>query len=129
MAGIKTFLAEVSLEPGSKWTPVIFDNLKSADWIFFLASKSSTQSAAVQQELGASLIQGKTIIPVLIDITPAELPGWIGNHQAVDLKSSPETLRVKISQIAEKIKVDQFWAGLIFGAIIVGLIVLLSKSH
>ena len=70
----------------------------------------------------------KTIIPLLIDILPEELPGWVGNHQAIDLKSSPEVLHATISQIAEKIKIDKFWAGVIVGAIIIGLLVLMSKS-
>jgi hypothetical protein len=128
MAGIQTFLAEISIEPGKNWTEEIFDNLQKSDWIFFIASKNSISSAAVQQELGASLIQKKTIIPLLIDITPAELPGWVGNHQAIDIKSSPEVLHDAIAAVAEKIKVDKFWAGVIVGAIVIGLIVLISRS-
>ncbi len=129
MAGIDTFLAGISIEPGSNWTDVIFKHLDEAKWVFFLATKSSVESAAVQQELGASLIQEKNIIPVLIDITPEELPGWVGNHQAIDIKSAPELLHQKIADIAEKIKVDKFWVGVIVGAIIVGLGVLIAKSE
>lgn len=128
MAGIETFLASISIEPGSRWTTAIFKNLEQADWIFFLASKNSISSAAVQQELGASLVQKKTIIPLLIDISPEELPGWVGSYQAIDLKSSPEKLHDAISKIAEKIKVDKFWAGLIVGAIIIGLLMLIVKK-
>lgn len=128
MAGIETFLASISIEPGSRWTTAIFKNLEQADWIFFLASKNSISSAAVQQELGASLVQKKTIIPLLIDISPEELPGWVGSHQAIDLKSSPEKLHDAISKIAEKIKVDKFWAGLIVGAIIISLLMLIAKK-
>ena len=128
MAGIDTFLARISIEPGKKWTKVIFENLKKADWVFFIASKTSCNSQAVQQELGASLIQNKTIIPLLVDIKPEELPGWVGRHQAIDLRSSPEILNKAIRRIAEKIKVEKFWAGVILGAIVIGLIVLISKS-
>lgn len=128
MAGIETFLASISIEPGSNWTAAIFKRLEKADWVFFLASKNSIASAAVQQELGASLIQKKTIIPLLIDVSPTELPGWVGNHQAIDLKSSPEVLHNAISKIAEKIKVDKFWAGVIVGAIVIGLLVLITKK-
>jgi len=128
MAGIDTFLAGISIEPGKKWSNVIFENLKKADWVFFIASKNSCNSQAVQQELGASLIQNKTIIPLLVDIKPEELPGWVGKHQAIDLKSSPELLHKAIGQIAEKIKVERFWAGLIVGAIVIGLLVLIAKS-
>ena len=128
MAGIETFLAGISIEPGTNWTDSIFNKLEEADGVFFLASKNSISSAAVQQELGASLIQRKTIVPLLIDITPEKLPGWVGNHQAIDLRSSPEVQHEAISAIAEKIKIDKFWCGVIVGAIIVGLILLLAKS-
>jgi len=128
LAGIETFLASISIEPGRKWTDVIFEQLEKADWVFFLASKNSVNSPAVQQELGASLIQKKTIIPLLVDIAPEDLPGWVGGHQAIDLKSSPEVLHEAISKIAEKIKIDKFWAGVIVGAIVIGLLVLIAKS-
>jgi hypothetical protein len=128
MAGIETFLAGISLEPGCKWTDVIFDRLDKAEWVFFLASKSSIHSPAVQQELGASLMQKKIIIPLLIDITPEELPGWIGNHQAINLKGNQDDLRKTVAQIAEKIKVDKFWAGVIATVFVIGLVAFLSKS-
>ncbi|MEZ5528425.1 MAG: toll/interleukin-1 receptor domain-containing protein [Porticoccaceae bacterium] len=129
MAGINTFLAEISIEPGERWSEVIFESLAKSDWVFFLASKNSISSVAVQQELGASLSHKKTIIPLLIDISPEELPQGIDKHQAIDVRSSPEKLHSVISKIAEKIKVDQFWAGVIVGAIVVGLIVLIAKSR
>ncbi|MFT6405919.1 MAG: hypothetical protein ACJAVI_005898 [Candidatus Azotimanducaceae bacterium] len=128
MAGIKTFLAGISIEPGNRWTETIFENLEKSDWVFFLASKNSCCSHAVQQEIGASLIQKKTIIPLLVDIKAEELPGWVGSHQAIDLKTSPELLHAAIAAIAEKIKVDKFWAGVLVGVIIVGLAVLIADS-
>lgn len=128
MAGIETFLAGISIEPGSKWTDVIFEKLDKADWVFFLASKNACESQAVQQEIGASLIQKKTIIPLLIDITPEELPGWVGNHQAINLKDSPERLHSAIEKIADKIQVDKFWAGVIVGILVIALAFLLTKA-
>lgn len=127
-AGVPTFLAGISIKPGERWTDVIFSNLEKSEWVFFLASKNSCMSHAVQQEIGASLIQKKTVIPVLIDILPEELPGWVGMHQAIDLKSSPELIHKTIEKISEKLNVDKFWIGLIFGAIVVGLILILSNK-
>ena len=124
--GIATFMAGISIEPGKKWTQTIFNNLKSANWVFFIASKNACESQAVQQELGASLIQEKTIIPILIDITPEELPGWINRYQAIDPKQAPEILHKTIETIAEKIKIDKFWAGVTLGAILVILCCLLK---
>ena len=40
MAGIETFMAGISIEPGSNWTEEIFDKLEKADWVFFIASKN-----------------------------------------------------------------------------------------
>jgi len=127
-AGIETFLASISIEPGTNWTDAVFDKLQKSDWVFFLASKNSINSPAVQQELGASLIQKKTIIPLLIDIAPENLPGWVGQHQAIDLRSSPEALHKAIATIADKIKIDRFWAGIIVGAIIATLVVVIAKK-
>lgn len=127
MAGIETFLAGISIEPGSNWTDVIFEKLDKADWVFFLATKSACESQAVQQEIGASLIQKKTIIPLLIDIAPEDLPGWVGDHQAINLKESPELLHSAIEKIAEKIKIDKFWAGVIVGILLVALVFLVAK--
>lgn len=127
MAGIETFMAGISVEPGEKWTEEIFSNLKEAKWVFFLATKTSCASQAVQQELGASLAQEKTIIPVLIDIEPEELPGWVDRHQAIDINESPELLHSAIENIAEKIKIDKFWAGVMIGALVVFLVVASRK--
>ncbi|OHB64813.1 MAG: hypothetical protein A2Y76_13340 [Planctomycetes bacterium RBG_13_60_9] len=122
-AGIPAFLAAISIEPGEKWTEEIFGNLREATWVFFLASRHSCASPSVQQELGASLVQKKVIIPVLLDITAEELPGWVDRHQAIDPKKAPEVIHETIDSIAEKIKVDKFWAGVIIGAIVLWLVI------
>lgn len=126
-AGIPAFLAAISIEPGKKWTEEIFRNLQEATWVFFLASRHSCASPSVQQELGASLVQKKVIIPVLLDITPEGLPGWIDRHQAIDPKKAPELIRKTIDSIAEKIKVDRFWAGVIVGALVLWLVMSLRE--
>ena len=117
-AGIDTFMAAVSIEPGKNWSEVIFENLSKATWVFFLATKNSCESQTVQQELGASLATDKTIIPLLVDINPEKLPGWVDRYQAIDIRESPELLRTTIEKISEKIKVDEFWSGVIFAVII-----------
>lgn len=125
--GIPTFMAGISIDAGKDWTSEIFENLKEAQWIFFVATQSSCSSQAVQQELGASILDNKTIIPILVGITPEELPGWISRYQAIDIKQTPELLHKTIETIAEKIKIDKFWAGVILGALVVGLFVVLRE--
>jgi len=120
-AGIKTFLAVISIEAGDKWTKIIFEELEKAEWVFYLASKNSINSPAVHQELGASFSQKKTIIPILVDISIKELPVWINTHQAIDLSASPDLLARTISKIAKEIKKDKFWLFVIIGVIIMAL--------
>tara|TARA_B100000609_G_C16988184_1_gene317306 strand:- start:83 stop:538 length:456 start_codon:yes stop_codon:yes gene_type:complete len=125
--GADPFLASISLQPGVNWTQEIFNNLKEAKWVFFIATKSACASPAVQQELGASLAINKHLIPVLIDISPSELPGWVGQHQAVDARTDVEHLRATIGAIGKSIREDKFWAGVILGGLAVALLTSVGK--
>ncbi|MDV7339189.1 toll/interleukin-1 receptor domain-containing protein [Terasakiella sp. A23] len=125
--GVETFLASLSIEAGGKWADNIFDSLNKAEWVFFLASKDSCASHAVQQELGASLIQKKTIVPILVDIEPEELPGWVSQHQAVRVNDAPEVIQSVISKVSETVKSDKFKTGVICGALLAGFFMLLKK--
>ena len=127
MAGIDTFMAALSIAPGTNWAEAIFDNLAKANWVFFLATKNSCESQAVQQELGASLASKKSIIPILVDIEAEELPGWVDRYQAIDIHKAPEVLRSTIENISEKIKVDKFWSGVVIGALIIFFIMAVKK--
>lgn len=127
-AGIDTFMAALSIEPGKNWSEAIFENLSKATWIFFLATRNSCESQAVQQELGAAMVADKTIIPLLVDISPEKLPGWADRYQAIDIRESPELLRATIEKISEKIKVDKFWNGVVFAAIAIFIIVALENK-
>ncbi|GAB1259862.1 toll/interleukin-1 receptor domain-containing protein [Aurantivibrio plasticivorans] len=121
------FLASISIKAGINWTAEIFNQLKEAQWVFFIATKSSCSSAAVQQEIGASLVQNKHIIPILIDIAPEELPGWVGNHQAIDARKDVGQLRATINAIGKKVADDKFWSGIILGGLGVALFAMASK--
>lgn len=120
--GVKTFLASISIQPGMNWTQEIFNNLRASDWVFFVASKAACSSHAVQQEIGASLIQEKHIIPILVDIAPEELPGWVGQHQAIDARHGGERLSETIAAIGQKVREQKFWSGVILGGIAVALL-------
>lgn len=107
----------------------MYNALSSLGVSTFLASKAACQSPAVQQELGASLIQGKIIIPIIWDISAEELPGWIRRYQAVDISSgNVEAFKGVISSIAEKVKSDKFIGGLIVATLAIAFIYILSKS-
>ncbi|MEW8535382.1 MAG: toll/interleukin-1 receptor domain-containing protein [Candidatus Thiodiazotropha endolucinida] len=120
---VKTFLASVSIEPGKEWSSEILNNLKTSSWVFFLASKSACESPFVQQELGGALLTDKKIVPIVWDMPPSNLPGWISKYQALNLSGiTIDQAKERISQIASKIKSDKFVGGLVVVAMIGGLI-------
>ena len=83
--GISSFMAEVSLAPGDQWTEEIWENLRASGTVVFLASADSCKSAFVQQELGGAQYASKKIIPVVWDMPPADLPGWLNRTHALDI--------------------------------------------
>ena len=127
--GVSVFMASVSLTPGDNWTNEIINNIKSSSWVILLASRIACQSAYVLQETGMALSTDKKLIPVVWDIKPTELPGWIDRSQALDLKNATiEEIQKRISQIALKIKQDKTNGALIIGAVILGLLYVASRS-
>lgn len=125
--GVKTFIASSSIKAGEEWNDIIFQNLREAQWVFFLASKNSCASTAVQHEIGASLIKKKNIIPVLIDIDIEELPPWTKKFQAINIADGMEKLEPVFVNIAKKVRSEKFVAGIILGALAVGLICMVKK--
>lgn len=120
---IKPFLASVSLEPGARWNTEILNNLKSSNWVFFLASQYACKSPFVQQELGGAILTEKKIIPIVWDMSPENLPGWIKHYHALNLAGATiDQARESISKIADKIKSDKLIGGLAIAALIGGLI-------
>lgn len=126
---MSVFLASVSLQPGENWSDAIWSNLKSSSWVIFLASRNACQSPYVQQELGAALAGEKRIVPIVWDMDPRELPGWLNQKQAIDLRGKGWGELVPIvRQIAHGIRSDQLKGALIAGAVVFGLIWLASQK-
>ena len=121
--GIDVFLAAISLVPGQRWTPQILNNLKAAPWVIFLASRAACSSAYVQQELGAALVTGKKIVPIVWDMPSSELPGWINQIHALNITGAlVEVIRMQVSQIAEQIKANKRNGLLVAGALLLGFL-------
>src|ERR1035441_8891244 len=74
MAGADPFLAEFDLHPGAVWKAEILNALRSAPWVFFLATPNSCPSQAVAHEIGASLALNKKLIPLMHGVQPKDLP-------------------------------------------------------
>lgn len=126
---VNAFLAAVDLKAGQEWTEVVWRELARSSWVVFLASKAACQSSYVQQELGMALRDKKTILPVLWNIDPSELPDWMIRFQALDLRGATlEDLRRRVATIASQIKADKNQGLVIAGAIFVGLLLLAAAD-
>lgn len=127
--GISVFLASVNLAPGHLWAKEILEALNSAAWVLFLASRAACNSPWVQQELGIAIATKKQLLPIVWDIQPSQLPGWVGQTQALNLagKSTAE-VRVEITIIAERIK-NKKKEGLVLAGLLLAGIVLYGKGQ
>ena len=120
--GVSVFLASVSLKPGDKWTPEVFKNLNSAKWVVFLASRAACSSPYVLQELGAAMASQKKLVPVIWDIAPTELPGWVSQYQVLNLSGKTfDHLRDEVVEISRRIKQDKTSGLLAFGLLVAGI--------
>jgi hypothetical protein len=114
--GINAFLAEISIEPGKKWKDSIIEALNQSQWVFFLATPFSCNSQAVMHELGGALFSKKKIVSILCSIALSQLPEWIRDRQAIDLREKDKIIST-VQEISNTIKSDKFQAGLIAGGI------------
>ena len=128
-AGLTIFMAGASLKPGDDWSAVVWSNLRSAELVLFLASKAACASPFVQQELGHALGATKRLIPVVWDMDPAALPGWVNCAQALNLQGMtlPEP-KAKMLEVAESIKAPRRSALLALGAIVAAILVFGNES-
>ena len=127
---VSVFMASVSLQPGQDWSKEIMANLRSSPWVIFLCSRAACNSAYVQQELGAALAAQKRLVPIVWDMAPSQLPGWVDRKQALDLRGGTwQDLAGQIARIADDIKSDNLKGALIAGAVFVGLLWLASKGE
>lgn len=125
--GMQVFLASASLQPGQSWPQEILSALRGSSWVLFLASRSACASPWVQQELGAALITQKRLVPIVWDMSPSNLPGWVQHHQALNLAgSSMGQVKAQMSAIADRIKSDKA-QGLLVAGLAVAAVFLFSK--
>ena len=103
---VNVFLAEISMEAGDAWDEKIKRNLREAAYCIFLASRKACASQSVNQEIGMAIRDNKNIIPVVWDMPPTELPGFLKcNTQAVDMRGKdPKVLLVVLNRTVTKVK-------------------------
>ncbi|MEN6577367.1 MAG: toll/interleukin-1 receptor domain-containing protein [Phycisphaerales bacterium] len=125
--GVSVFLAPFSIAAGQNWTDEVKRNLKCSSMVLFLASRAACNSPFVQQELGGAFFGDKRIVPVVWEIAPEELPGWVSQSQAVDIrKKTVDEIRTAFSAIAQRLKIDKrnFWV--VAGALVAAYLILSS---
>ena len=108
---VSVFIASVSLKPGDDWGKEIKHDLLNSMCVIFLASKKACESPFVQQELGMALGASKKVIPIVWDISPSDLPGWVDRYQAIDIRggSMPDLIE-KVDELAKSITLDKLGA-------------------
>jgi hypothetical protein len=114
--GVNVFLAEVCLEGGDAWDEKIKKNLREANNFIFLASRKACASQSVNQEIGMAIRDNnKNVIPVVWDMPPTELPGFLKcNTQAVDMRGKdPQVLLAALNRTVTKVKKDKAIAWII----------------
>ena len=103
--GLSAFLACTSLKPGEVWADKIRTELQASPTLICLMSKAASTSAFVNQEFGMAIHGQKTIIPVVWDMDPADLPGWLGKYQALDLRNcTMADYAVKLNAVAAQLR-------------------------
>lgn len=121
--GLSVYLASVSMPPGERWMPHIMDSLRSSTWVLCLASRAACASPWVMQEMGASVASNKKLVPIIWDLPPDSLPGWMKQYQAVNLAGKQrEEAMTAIGRIAETIKAEKQNGLIILGLLVAGLL-------
>jgi TIR domain len=126
---LSVFMAKISLNPGDNWSQNVLHALTKSTWVIFLASKAACALPYVQQEIGGALTTQKKLIPAVWQMAPSELPGWVNQIHALDIRNqTPEQIQARIIDLAQQIKATKDKGGLIAAALVAGFIWLLGKS-
>jgi hypothetical protein len=121
--GLSVYLASVSMQPGERWQQSILDNLRSSTWVICLASKAACESRWVMQEMGVAIGTNKKLVPIVWDVPPDALPGWMHQYQAINLGgANQEEAKAEIVRISDTIKSEKQKGLAILGFIIAGLV-------
>ncbi len=119
---LDVFFAERSLKSGDKWSKEIRTALDEADCVLLLASKRSNQSAYVQQEVGAAVHDGKDLIPIVWDMEPGELSGWVSEYQALNLfGKTDKEVSVEFERLAKRFQWKEIRKGLLLAGLLVAI--------
>ena len=95
-------------------------------WVLFLASKDACASAVIQQEIGIALGTQKNLVPIVWNMDPSQLPGFVSNIQALDLRNATLTdAQEQIVKIANRIKANKS-NGILIAALFLGALLFVT---
>jgi len=83
--GVEVFLDRREIESGDEIDEQIRRHLREADEILLLVSPAALRSHWVMMEVGAARMLGKRLVPILVNVSPNELPEPINRHLARDI--------------------------------------------
>jgi len=83
--GVEVFLDSKDIESGDDVEEAVRQHLVTSDELLLLVSSASLSSHWVMMEVGAARTLGKRLVPVLINVSPNELPQPFNRHLARDL--------------------------------------------
>jgi hypothetical protein len=82
--GLRVFLDEKAIEPGTIWEKVIRQGLLDSRELAVLATPQSIVSEWVMTEWGAAWVLGRTITPIILRLDPRDLPDRLKQWQWID---------------------------------------------
>jgi hypothetical protein len=96
---IDVFFADESVVEGERLSDKIHKAIRGCDKFVLMWSERAKQSGWVQQEIGAALSQGKTILPIVLDGT--DLPDMLKDVKYLPADTDfPDALE-RLKKIAE----------------------------
>ncbi len=128
-AGLSVFLDTASLAPGAPWSQELRTRLGEASVVLILASVAAIQSPMVNQEAGAAVLWGKKVIPIVWELDPANLPGWLREYQALDLRGGdPVRINTHVTELIGRLLREKQQSQVIAIVALIGLAALLVLS-
>jgi hypothetical protein len=91
--GVRLFLSAVNLETGSAFSEQIREAITGSEHFWLLATPEALQSTWVHTEWGAAWILDKPITPILLRLSPEQLPDRLRTFHVVDYHKYPGELK------------------------------------
>ena len=106
--GLSVFLYSDCLTPGKNWSQEIRTGLTQSNVVIVLASQAGANSDFVKQEAGGAIFQNKRVIPIVWDMAPENLPGFLKEYHALDLRGgNPAVIAAKADQFINELVKDK----------------------